>query len=206
MFDERFKNLDNTCIKFATIFTVNDVESCISALEKRKDEALKCYDNNLDSDIVCKFLEILLLDGCFVVEFIQFESVVKLRKEKTMTKLIINFHLMIDQVCRDMVLLENQLPFFVLTMLHDMTKHPTEASFLYMVRETLLNTFPKVTFIPKLEIDDFNAELVDHLVHEVHMFCCPSKMKTLKAIKQNKCCKISFCGNILQLTRSKKKP
>ncbi|KAK6790832.1 hypothetical protein RDI58_009913 [Solanum bulbocastanum] len=29
-----------------------DVESCISALEKKKDEALRCYDDNLDNDIV----------------------------------------------------------------------------------------------------------------------------------------------------------
>ncbi|KAH0692316.1 hypothetical protein KY285_019413 [Solanum tuberosum] len=48
-----------------------DVESCISALETKKDEALKCYDDNLDNDIVDKFSEMLLLDGCFVVEFIR---------------------------------------------------------------------------------------------------------------------------------------
>ncbi|KAF3616084.1 hypothetical protein FXO38_34767 [Capsicum annuum] len=61
-----------------------DVESCISALEKKKDEALKCYDDNLDIDVVCKFLEMLLLDGCFVWSL--FESVVKSRKENMATK------------------------------------------------------------------------------------------------------------------------
>ncbi|KAM3397531.1 hypothetical protein P3S68_001043 [Capsicum galapagoense] len=252
IFDVRFKDLDNTCIKFATIFKVNvgirksnpdaytpmlisigpyhkrnpelgsmekyklmylrrfiqrkeglDVESCISALEKKKDEALKCYDDNLDIDIVCKFLEMLLLDGCFVVEFIRERCEVEKREHGDK---IINLQWMIDQVCRDMVLLENQLPFFVLAMLHGMTKHPTEASFLYMVRETLLNTFPKATFTSRSEIDNFNAERVDHLVHAIHIFCRPSAMKTTNASKQNKCCKIRFCGNVLPLTRTKETP
>ncbi|KAF3624457.1 putative protein-like [Capsicum annuum] len=119
---------------------------------------------------------------------------------------IINLQWMIDQVCRDMVLLENQLPFFVLAMLHGMTKHPTEASFLYMVRETLLNTFPKATFTSRSEIDNFNAERIDHLVHAIHIFCCPSAMKTTNASKQNKCCKIRFCGNVLPLTRTNETP
>ncbi|OIT38437.1 upf0481 protein, partial [Nicotiana attenuata] len=48
-----------------------DVKSCISEIEKLKDEALKCYDDNLDSDIVVKFSQMLLLDGCFIVEFIR---------------------------------------------------------------------------------------------------------------------------------------
>ncbi|XP_060190521.1 uncharacterized protein LOC132619715 [Lycium barbarum] len=252
LFDERFKDLDNTCIRAATIFKVNvglqksnpdaympflisigpyhkrnpelgsmekykllylrrflrrkeglDMESCISTLEKKKDEALKCYDDNLDSDTVCKFSEMLLLDGCFVVEFIREHCEVEKREDGDK---IINLQWMMDQVCRDMVLLENQLPFFVLTMLHDMKKHRTEASFLYMVRETLLNTFPKVTLLPRSEIDDFNAERVDHLVHAVHMFCRPSEMKTTNASMRSECCKISSCGKILQLTRSKEIP
>ncbi|MCD7447795.1 hypothetical protein HAX54_035272, partial [Datura stramonium] len=209
IFDERFQDLDNTCIKSTTIFKVNvglrksnpdaytpmlisigpyhkknleldsmekykllylrrflqrkeglDVKSCISALEKKKDEALKCYDANLDRNIVGKFAEMLLIDGCFVVEFIRECHQVEKKDDK-----IINLQWMMDQVCRDMVLLENQLPFFVLTMLYDMTKHRKEASFLYMVRKTLLDTFPKAKHMPQSEIDNLNAEQVDHLVH-----------------------------------------
>lgn len=115
-----------------------------------------------------------------------FESIVNSRKQNTAIK-IINLQWMIDQVCRDMVLLENQLPFFVLAMLHGMKKHPTEESFLYMVGETLLNTFPKTTFTPSSEIDNFNAERVDHLVHAIHIFCCPSAKKTTNARKQTEC-------------------
>nr|XP_009759601.1 PREDICTED: UPF0481 protein At3g47200-like [Nicotiana sylvestris]XP_009759602.1 PREDICTED: UPF0481 protein At3g47200-like [Nicotiana sylvestris] len=257
IFDERFKDLDNTSIKSTTIFKVNmglrksnpdaytpmlicigpyhkknpeldtmekykllylqrflqrkegiDVESCISEIEKLKDEALKCYDDNLDSDSVVKFSQMMLLDGCFVVEFIRERCEVEPREESNQ---IINLEWMINQVCRDMVLLENQLPFFVLTMLYDTTKQPTEQSFLNMARRALLDIFPKVTFKPTSEIDDFNAEGIDHLLDAVHMFCRPSHDQKTRESKNassrgNECCKISFCGNILQLTRSKEIP
>ncbi|XP_070051033.1 UPF0481 protein At3g47200-like [Nicotiana tomentosiformis] len=184
-----------------------DVKSYINEMEKLKDEALKCYDDNLDSDIVVKFSQMLLLDGCFVVEFIRERCEV----EPEESNQIINLEWMINQVCLDMVLLEYQLPFFVLTMLHDMTKNPTERSFLNMVRTTLLNIFPKVTFMPPSEIDDLNAENIDHLLDAVHMFCRPSHDQKTRETKNassrgKECCKISFCGNILQLTRSKEIP
>uniref|UniRef100_M1A819 Uncharacterized protein n=1 Tax=Solanum tuberosum TaxID=4113 RepID=M1A819_SOLTU len=193
-----------------------DVESCISALKKKKDEALKCYDDNLDNDIVDNFLEMLLLDGCFVVEFIREYYATEEKEEEDQEEdndNIINLEWMKKQVCRDMVLLENQLPFFVLTMLHDMTKHHKEVSFLYMVRKTLLDTFPKAKFIPPLEIHNFNTERFNHLVHVIHMFCRPSDHHDGMKDKQNKnastpkeCCKITFCDNVLQLTKSKETP
>lgn len=106
-----------------------DVESCITEIDKVKYEALKCYDDNLDGDIVDNFSEMLLVDGCFVVEFI--------REDYEKDDDIIKLERMKNQVSRDMVLLENQLPFFVLVILYGMTVHPTEENFLYMVRENL---------------------------------------------------------------------
>ncbi|WMV23176.1 hypothetical protein MTR67_016561 [Solanum verrucosum] len=93
-----------------------DVESCITEIDKLKYEALKCYDDNLDNDIVDKFSEMLLLDGCFVVEFIR-----EYWEDEDKENNIIKLEWMEYQVCRDMVLLENQLPFFVLVRLYDMT-------------------------------------------------------------------------------------
>ena len=48
-----------------------NVESCINELERIKNVALKCYNYDLDTDIVDNFLELLLFDGCFVIEFIR---------------------------------------------------------------------------------------------------------------------------------------
>lgn len=52
---------------------IHDVESCISEMDKLKDDALKCYDDigGIDMSIIANFSEMLLLDGCFVVEYIR---------------------------------------------------------------------------------------------------------------------------------------
>ncbi|XP_049391715.1 UPF0481 protein At3g47200-like [Solanum stenotomum] len=175
-----------------------NVESCISELEKIKNVALKCYNDDLDTDIVKEFSEMLLLDGCFVVEFIR-ECGGEEEKED-----IIKLEWMKNQVCQDMVLLENQLPFFELVILYHMTMHPNEENVLYMVRRTFLDTFPKVKGIPKSEIQGI-TERFDHLLDVLHMFCRPSGEKdeqNMDANSQNQCCKISFCGNMrLQLSK-----
>lgn len=182
-----------------------DVESCIRQLEELKDEALKCYED-IYRDIVVKFSEMLLLDGCFVVEFIRENFEIKLRGDYP---LIINVLWMRYQVCRDLLLLENQLPFFVLTKLHDMTKCPEEleADFIRMVKSTICYISPNKIPMLKSEIDG-DEEKLDHLLHVVHMFCRPSEMTKTSQISNSsmrkECCNIKrYLGKNLGLFRSK---
>nr|XP_016446168.1 PREDICTED: putative UPF0481 protein At3g02645 [Nicotiana tabacum] len=144
-----------------------DVESCIRQLEELKDEALKCYDN-IDSDIVGKFSEMLLLDGCFVVEFIRENFEVKLRRDYP---LIINALWMMCQVCRDLLLLENQLPFFVLGKLHDMTKRPEdlEPDFIRMVKSALCYISPSKIPMLKSEIDGDERKIRSFTSYGTHV-------------------------------------
>ncbi|KAK6791779.1 hypothetical protein RDI58_010860 [Solanum bulbocastanum] len=98
-----------------------DVQSCISELEKLKEEALKGYNDIKDHDndsCIGRFLQLLLLDGCVVVEFIR-ECCAMCPAEEDE---IINISSYIYQIFGDFLLLENLLPFFVLNQLHDMTK------------------------------------------------------------------------------------
>ncbi|XAR62754.1 hypothetical protein NMG60_11017619 [Bertholletia excelsa] len=80
------------------------------------DKARKCYEEpiNLEED---KFVEMLLLDGCFIIECLnscQNESI----------------QIAID-VRRDLLLMENQLPFFVLSQLSPDTDILSSASRLF---------------------------------------------------------------------------
>nr|XP_016435317.1 PREDICTED: UPF0481 protein At3g47200-like [Nicotiana tabacum] len=173
-----------------------DVKSCISEIEKLKDEALKCYDDNLDSDIVVKFSQMLLLDGCFIVEFIRERCGRKPREEDE----IINREWMMLQVCRDMLLLENQLPYFVLTVLHEMTKYPTEPNLIKMVKSTFDDRFPNK--YPEI-IDGIAPQQPDHLLHVLHMLSRPSKMQnntseTTNGSTRKECCNKSFLGKFIQ--------
>ncbi|XP_059310317.1 putative UPF0481 protein At3g02645 [Lycium ferocissimum] len=142
-----------------------DVESCIREMEKLKDEALKCYDDigDLDPDIVGKFSEMLLLDGCFIVEYMREVFQIKREAEDK----IVNAEWMVSLIDRDLLLLENQLPFFVLTKLHDMTKLDPEESLLKMVKYNFCGSLPRVT--PKyLSQTHCNVKGIKHLLHVVH--------------------------------------
>ncbi|XP_019235935.1 PREDICTED: UPF0481 protein At3g47200-like [Nicotiana attenuata] len=142
-----------------------DVESYIRELEKLKDEVLKCYDDKVElgSYTCSQFLEMLLLDGCFVVEYLR--EVFKIFPEGE--DRIINADWMVNLIDRDLLLLENQLPFLVLTKLHDMTKYPTE-SFIKMVKYNFCGSLPRVT--PKfLNEANGNVKGIKHLLQVVHM-------------------------------------
>ncbi|XP_049354611.1 putative UPF0481 protein At3g02645 [Solanum verrucosum] len=65
----------------------------------------------------------LLLDGCFVVEFIREHCEMVPKGE---ARIIINNRA--SYIFRDLMLLENQLPFFVVNKLHSMTKQVNESS------------------------------------------------------------------------------
>ncbi|MCD9642199.1 hypothetical protein HAX54_028882 [Datura stramonium] len=177
-----------------------DVESCISELEKLKDEALKCYEDiqDLGNNFLANFTEILLLDGCFVVEYI-LENYGMLPKGE---KVIIKRDCIRNQVNRDLLLLENQLPFFVLTKLHDMTKE-VEVSFTkylkYFFLDILLKRMPASLYDSK-----DNEKNIKHLLHALHMAYQPSEMKTrnpnMGAENFSKCL---CCWNPLQIIRTK---
>ncbi|XP_027165232.1 UPF0481 protein At3g47200-like [Coffea eugenioides] len=97
-------------------------EKYIIALANLQDQARRCYaeEINLSND---DFVDMLCLDGCFVIEF--------LRKKRHPGS-----HLHNDPIFQmfwlrtatenDLILFENQLPFFVLLQLFDMTKSPGE--------------------------------------------------------------------------------
>ncbi|XP_015170502.1 putative UPF0481 protein At3g02645 [Solanum tuberosum] len=144
-----------------------DVKSCISELQKLKEEALKCYDviEELGND--SQFCQMLLLDGCFVVEFIRERCEMCPKGEDKIININDNY------IFRDLMLLENQLPFFVLNQLHDMTKQDDELPLAILVNKvfTFFVNWPKMTFesFGKIEC---NAENIKHLLHVVHIFSC----------------------------------
>ncbi|MCD7457334.1 hypothetical protein HAX54_034884 [Datura stramonium] len=151
-----------------------DVLSCIKELEQLKDEALRYYEDieNLDSDILVNFSKMMLLDGCFVVEYIR-ESCEKFPKGEDM---IIKRGCIRNQVRRDLLLMENQLPFFILTKLHDMSKK-VEISFIKEVKSFFQDVLLKTTPASLLETEDNQKKEIKHLLHVVHMAYQPSTRK-----------------------------
>ncbi|XP_075089558.1 UPF0481 protein At3g47200-like [Nicotiana tabacum] len=187
-----------------------NVESCIRELEELKDEALMCYDDIkdlIDSDNnTGEFLKMLLFDGCFLVEFIR--EVIGIKP--TGEDMIILGGCLDDQVRRDLLLLENQLPFFVLTKLHDMTKDEIyDIPFTKMVKWIFFHDLPKLTPASFNESAG-NAAEIKHLLQVIHMSCHPSEMKTNKLTgnisKEAEHSRKNLCCNLLQRVRPKEMP
>ncbi|KAM3235244.1 hypothetical protein P3L10_015280 [Capsicum annuum] len=130
-----------------------DLESCINELEELKEEALKCYDDieDLKKDMshTDQFLKMLLLDGCFVVEFIRELHKVYPQEEENIIDTSVGY--IFDQLTRDLMLLENQLPFFVLNKLHHTTKKDDELPFAIMAKCCFAINLPKTTPAALLE-------------------------------------------------------
>ncbi|KAM3281348.1 protein like [Capsicum chacoense] len=196
-----------------------DVESCISELMKLKEEALKCYDdiedydndmkdisfpgsmkklNDYMSGIADQFLQMLSLDGCFVVEFIR-----ELQEEYPQGEdKIINTNVgcIRAQVTRDLMLLENQLPFFILDKLHHMTKQDNELPFAIMAKYCFPINVLKTTHPALLKLYyNANAGNIKHLLHLIHMSWHLVNPNTYPGKK-------SLCCNPLQIFRSKEEP
>ncbi|KAK4720670.1 hypothetical protein R3W88_010903 [Solanum pinnatisectum] len=64
-----------------------DMHSCMNELQKLEKEALNCYDDIEDLNIEShEFCRMLLLDGCFVVEFIRERCEIGPRREDEIIK------------------------------------------------------------------------------------------------------------------------
>ncbi|XP_016503202.1 UPF0481 protein At3g47200 isoform X1 [Nicotiana tabacum] len=185
-----------------------DMESCIRKLEELKDEALKCYEDidykDFDTDdSTGKFVEMLLVDGCFVVEYIREDCSADEPREGR----IINTDWMVSLVNRDLLLLENQLPFSVLTKLHDMTTHQGEMSFTKQVEKTFLSNLSNMCPAPLSEVTTGNADNMEpkHIRHVLLKACQPSKTttSTTESESESEHSRKSLCWNPLQLFRPK---
>ncbi|OAY55401.1 putative UPF0481 protein At3g02645 [Manihot esculenta] len=88
----------------------NDVLRYVQTVRSLEERARKCYAEPLSFDHD-EFVEMMLIDGCFIIEFI-----CKLLQDDKEDPLLRSNH-MLTRFMLDLLLLENQLPFFILSEL-----------------------------------------------------------------------------------------
>ncbi|PQM40104.1 UPF0481 protein [Prunus yedoensis var. nudiflora] len=101
----------------------------------------------------------MILDGCFLLELFRKELWVDLRDENDP---VFNLSCMLEYLYHDLLLLENQLPWFVLERLYNLTANSTiqtSASLLKLV----LNFFKQSVFDER--ISDLNLKLPYEILH-----------------------------------------
>ncbi|GKV32618.1 hypothetical protein SLEP1_g41212 [Rubroshorea leprosula] len=85
------------------------LEDYLKALKVKEKEARECYSEPLNLNGGEKFVEMMLLDGCFIIQLI---------REKNEAP---HTDILLSRATLDLLLVENQLPFFILLLLLDMT-------------------------------------------------------------------------------------
>lgn len=146
--------------------------NCLQLMLKRRNESLEIYieamrkleksarryyaeSTDLTED---EFVEMLLLDGCFIIELFRNKAP------------IFQMDWMRSSLRRDLLLFENQLPFFVLTMLFQMTWFPTEPSGIgYLAFDYLCPSLPF-----KFN-DPGSCDNIKHLLALIHEAICPPR-------------------------------
>lgn len=100
------------------------LQDYLRALQPLEMKARECYSEIIHLD-THDFLEMLVLDGCFIIDF--FRKIGKMHPFEPDDPLV-SMSWVFSFFLRDLLLLENQLPFFVLQRLFDLTKMPGEES------------------------------------------------------------------------------
>ncbi|XP_043709472.1 UPF0481 protein At3g47200-like [Telopea speciosissima] len=100
------------------------LDECVKSIRELEQRARKCYSESenitLSSD---QFVEMLLVDGCFIIELF-FKYILKGLRRKG--DRVFNTKSMLPGIRRDLILLENQIPLFVLQRLYDLVPIPDQ--------------------------------------------------------------------------------
>ncbi|XP_028751724.1 UPF0481 protein At3g47200-like [Neltuma alba] len=141
------------------------LHQCIKALGDIEQTARHCYEGTLNhkSD---EFVEIMLIDGCFIIELFLKYAYKGLRRRGD---LIFTSELFFD-VRKDLILLENQIPWMVLQSLFEIVPKPTPRT----LSELALGFFKKM--LPgELEFlrEKFSQE-GNHLLDLIHQCYIPT--------------------------------
>ncbi|KAJ8766485.1 hypothetical protein K2173_022544 [Erythroxylum novogranatense] len=101
------------------------LDDCVAALKQLEGRAVSCYSEktNFTSD---EFLKIMLIDGCFLIELFMKYSMKSLRRRNDI--IFSTAGMLFDLRC-DFILLENQIPLFVLLRLFQLVPIPKQCTF-----------------------------------------------------------------------------
>ncbi|XP_052173744.1 UPF0481 protein At3g47200-like [Diospyros lotus] len=100
------------------------LEDCLTAIQPLEMRARECYSETLSLD-ANEFIEMLVLDGCFLIELLRkIGKVVPFERDDP----FISMSWVYSFFSRDLIRLENQVPFFILQRLFDLSQMPGEKS------------------------------------------------------------------------------
>ncbi|KAJ0092398.1 hypothetical protein Patl1_25878 [Pistacia atlantica] len=162
----------------------NEVISYVKTLRSLEKEARDCYEDDFANITTDEFVEMMLLDGCFIVELLrrcvglvtgQRDGANDPERES-----LISLGWMTKKLGCDFLLVENQLPFFVLQELFNRTSEEREQE--YNFQDMILYFFafsvlPNGWPVSK-KWEENSTESINHLLSLLHdnwLLCCHPK-------------------------------
>ncbi|GKV37538.1 hypothetical protein SLEP1_g45560 [Rubroshorea leprosula] len=154
------------------------LEDLLKAVESREKEARECYSENLDMG-TDEFVEMLVLDGCFIIEL--FRKVANLVPSDPDDP-IFSMAWILPFFYRDFLRIENQIPYFVLEVLFDLSKMPGDESG-RTLSQLVLEFFNNCIFRPDEDIPKFSQLRGRHLLDLVRTSFIPSETEKPRKIQ-----------------------
>ncbi|KAI7998952.1 UPF0481 protein [Camellia lanceoleosa] len=166
------------------------LKKCAATILEKEEEARRCYSEKIGFD-ECELAEILLVDGCFLLElFLKYSDIENHEEEKVEDPLINNART-IATLQHDLALLENQIPFFVLETLFDIIKvhvtQPVRSSFTeHNVATLALLFFQSALGLREEAIRSKSSKLSGkHLLDILHKFYVQTSLKRPKSLHKS---------------------
>ncbi|CAH8387145.1 unnamed protein product [Eruca vesicaria subsp. sativa] len=139
------------------------LEDYMKAVKSVEEVARECYSESIhmDSD---EFNEMMVLDGCFILElFRKVSHVVPFQLDDP----LVTMAWVLPFFCRDFLRLENQIPFFVLEALFDLTRGDNERESNVSLQSLAFAFFNNTIYRPNQDLsrsDDLKAKHILDLV------------------------------------------
>jgi hypothetical protein len=171
--------------EFLELSEVN-VKDFIAAIAKMEDKLRNCYAETFDNLTAEEFVEMVLLDCSFLIMFLLKRCFPDLRSRNT--DRIFNKPWMRQEIRFDLCLLENQLPFFIVEDLFNLSKilhHRKEYSMIKLTHDLLSCAWD--SWVPKDILKKNNLSEAEHFVDFLRIcqqpaeHMQPKKLKTLTA-------------------------
>ncbi|XP_050365206.1 UPF0481 protein At3g47200-like [Argentina anserina] len=146
---------------------INSLDTLIEEILIVEERAREFYEESLDSLSKNDFVEMLILDGCFLIQlFRKFHY-----NRHTPNNPVFNMDYMIEYLYHDLLLLENQLPWFVLDRLYTLTLdfYPSDYLSLRILILTVLSSEPSLKYSCKSYLEYVGDKREDENEKVVHI-------------------------------------
>lgn len=159
------------------------LERCLEEIQSLEENVRNCYSETIDLESD-EFVEMMVLDGCFIIELF-----LKQNENTESGGPIFNTRWMLPVISHDMILLENQLPFFIVKRLFELMETSNRES------KTCLESLALDFFRRHLfwKINARHSNNIHHLLHLLHSSLLPdSKQENSGNQSQDASVKLTF--------------